>query len=163
MSNTLPELENASIFYPAYLRKLARKGHWFSGIDVQSELDSVINKCFPADDNNNSLYSLYKLDSIEDLHFVAFGLHQNRGLSSADNIDVMLFSPKELELSNGEIFNTSGDTDCKCCNQRHVDVRFARSDLELLCSNAKNRQPIRIPKSFVSRLLSTFDCKKCVD
>lgn len=121
---------------PVYLRKLVRKSHWGISSDAIEERLESVAESFKED----GIYSFYFAQSDDDFHRIAVALNGSRG-SLLENLDLVAFTPEDLEHCALRPFDSPGKLTCKYANSKHVDITATKEEIALLCRAAmENRR-----------------------
>ena len=140
--------------YPLYIRKLAKKSVWGDKADDPvARIEAAWTGVFPK---SESKFSLYRVESGEDLQRVVVALNVNRQRPN-DQFDLVSFRPSELEEAGVSILNDAlGDTECHAANLLHVDVEAGNPESFLqLCriAIAERRESYRVKKSVAKMMV----------
>lgn len=124
--------EKLGIPPPCYVRKVDRPGHWGnSEDDLDTRVNDALESIFKL--RNRGLFSIYRVESSDDLRRVAVGLNSMRGALTEK---LYLLAIREKDLESLELRKVSGDTLCHHANILHRDV--AVDDLGILRTMVKN-------------------------
>jgi hypothetical protein len=115
-----------------YLRKLDRKTDWGSDETPQQErVQDVVRLVFHPDTHP---YSVYLVQSDEDLHRVIIGMNGGRQSLASESYFIAL-QPDDLDAVGLHAVHTpaEGTTRCRYANSLHYDICASEPEIVVLC------------------------------
>lgn len=146
---------------PVFLRKLRRKADWGSSeTPLEQRAADVPQLVFKIDPKP---YSLFKVESDEELQRVVIGLNGGRPSLTCDS-DFIAILPCELAAAGIYATRTAGDTLCRFANALHYDIPAEDSQLLALCRGliGQGRQVIHFTKGMTRPLAAIAQTDSCL-
>lgn len=146
---------------PVFLRKLRRKADWGSSETLlELRAADIVQLVFKID---HKPYSLFRVESDEDLQKVVIGLNGGRPSLTCDS-DFIAILPSELAAAGILATRTAGDTLCRFANALHYDIPAEDRQLLALCRGLidRGRPVVHLTKGMTRPLAAIAQADGCL-
>lgn len=158
--------ESLCLTEPVLIHKIDKKSYWIISDDLDDRAREAVNLIF---NNEDDLYSFWKIGSDQELSSVAMSINAGRG-SLKEQIDFIWVAPEEIERIGIELIPKL-EGECFQSQKLHYDAILNKSLALELCkylmsaddggSHQDSGRVLRLKKGKMKRIAAYMESKAC--